>query len=398
MSLSDSLKLPPILRLPTELHIHIVSFLTTEELTCCLTGVGSNSKERELAWHNGKTTKTSHNASSDHDTEPITITHSAVLFLRSTNTYFLSLIPLSQELLLRIERHPSTPQTPIGPPKACCVCLRLRPSDEFPISTPSELSHNAYKHVVQSLDCGANYRFCRDCGFHAYPHPHPALGPRRQQRRRGIEPLQLTTYKPGTKLIFQRRSPKTRVRHDVWVWCMDCRLLKTSTASGDVACPIFCAECCTRLGCRVIHHNATGARVIQYLHTGYAQIEEEITEEKRRREHRLSAGAVYVAQGRSLLLKNVERPADDEEEVVRGHLKDPVWKNWFDLEGYPMILQTPSIRVPSGWRKLPVCVAHVCTLFRRPLRDNALEPFVTARFLDASPGRLQKGLSQEVAF
>jgi hypothetical protein len=345
--MSDYPRPPPILRLPSELHVHIVSFLTTDAPKYCLIDNGPEVLlDRRAAWYEDKYAKAVHNAYSNQDDEPIAITHASVLSLRLTNTYFLNLIPLSQDLLLRIERHPSTPWTSIGTPKACCVCLRLRPSNEFAMPDPS---HIANSHVVQSLQCGARYRFCRDCGFHAYPHPHPALSPRQQQRQRGTEPVQLTTYRPGTKLFFPRMSARSSVSFDTWVWCMDCGLLKTSTAAGEIDCPLFCAECCTRIGCRITYHPSSGARILHYRHRGYAGIEEEVTAEKQRREYRLSAGAVYVAQGRSLLLKNVEQPVDDQEEEDSDYPEHLVCKEWFDLQGYATILHTP----PSYWRYLP---------------------------------------------
>jgi len=373
--MSDCPRSPPILRLPSELHIHIVSFLSTEALKCCLSGTGPSRGQ-------GRSTSNFHNASDDHDTETVTITDPAVLSLRSTNTYFLSLIPPLQKLLLQIERHPSTFRTSIGPLKACCVCLRLRPSSTFSISGPSELTHSPSRLVVQSLECGARYRFCRDCGFDAYPHPHPALPPRSQQRRRGIELIELTTYMPGTKLVFPRDCSKRGWGYDVWVWCIECRVLKTSrAASGEVGCSIFCRECCTRLGCRVVNHNATGARVIQYLHRGYAGIEGEIAAEKQRREHRLGRGAVYVAQGRSLLLKNLEQPVGGEEEARNDDsYEHPAWKTWFDFEGCSTILPTP----PPGWsaelprrRMLPYPVQVSYTLIRPPCHNNPLRGFAS---------------------
>jgi hypothetical protein len=375
--MGDCSRSPPILRLPSELHTHVLSLLSTEALKCCLSGIGPSRGQR---CH----TSNFHNASDDHDTETVTITDPAVLSLRSTNTYFLSLIPLSQKLLLQIERHPSTSTswTSIGPLKACCVCLRLRQSSKFSISGPSELTHSPSRLVVQSLECGARYRFCRDCGLHAYPHPHPALPLRHQQRRRGKELTQLTTYQPGTKLVFPRDYRKPGWGYDVWVWCIECRLLKTSRASsGEIGCPIFCRECCTRLGCPVVDDDATNrARTLRYLHRGYAGIEGEIDAERQRRKHRLSVGAVFVAQGSSLLLRNVEHPVCDKgEEDEQESLEDPAWKNWFDLEGYATILPRPpsyqSVELPRK-RMLPPPVQTVCTLFRPPCHNNPLAPLV----------------------
>lgn len=137
--------------------------------------------------------------------------------------------------------------------------------------------------------------------------------------------------------------------YDVWVWCLDCRLVKTSVGSGEARCRFFCKDCCTRLGCRVVHRPYDGWRMVEYLHRGYAGIEGEIEEEKQRREHRLSVGAVYVAHGKSLLLKNVEQPDLHKDDEENDHCKEEVWKAWFDLEGYPTILPLP----PSASDYLP---------------------------------------------
>lgn len=354
--MSDFSNRPPILRLPEELHIHIISFFTTEVLKCCLTKIGPYCSEGRFTWQG-----TVHISPNDHVNAAVPVTHPAILSLRSTNTYFLSLIPLSQELLLQIERHPSTPRTPIGPLRACCVCLRLRPSNEFAISAYSGPQHTGKSYVEQSFGYRARYRFCRDCGFHAYPHPHPALSPRRRQVRRGTAPVQLTTYAPGTKLLFLQDEPNTS-GYATWVWCMDCRLLKTYMRSGEADCRFFCKECCTRLGCRVGHHPYNSParstrRVVEFEHRGYAGIAEEVTAEKKRREHRLRVGAVYVARGRSLLLKNVEQPYDEEQEEVGGDGEDKAWRDWFDLEGYSTLLRTPLKRLPVG-------AVQVCALFR----------------------------------
>lgn len=380
--MSDCPRSPPILRLPRELHNHIISFLRTEVPKCCLTGFALNPYKTRPSWYDRAFPEIDHDASSDHDTETVTVVHPAILLLRSTHPYFHTLIQLSQDLLLQILRHRSTPRPKFGPLRdvlgVCCVCLRLRPSHEFAIDAPSATPQNMRNHALWTLERGARYRFCRDCGFRAYPLPHPALPPQRQQCYRGNEPMGMTTYKPGTKVVSPRWSDKAGLCYMNWTWCLDCRLLKTSSASGDAACPMFCQECCVRLECGLEFCPQRGGRRLQYLHRGYARIEAEIEAETRRREHKLSSGAPYVAQGRSLLLKNVEHPViDEEDEEENGRLDDAVWKAWFDFEGYPTIHVSPASCTcfTSG---LPGNGMHMASTaisyFRRHFTSHSLEP------------------------
>jgi hypothetical protein len=299
-------KPPPILRLPTELQVQIVSCFTTEALKCCLTKSGTYCNNRNFTWH----TIGYNDPFNDHET--IIVTHPAILLLRSISKHFLNLIPISQDLLLQIERHRSTPRTQTGLLRACCVCLRLRPSNQFAISTHSGPQQRASNYTEQHLGWRARYRFCRDCGFHTYPDPHPELPPRRQQRRRGTAPMRMTTYAPGTKLVFLQDEPN-KSGYATWVWCMDCRLLKTYTRYEQDDCRFLCEDCCTRLECWVRWCRDRGPKVVHFQHRGYAGIAETITAENRRRAYRLSVGAVYVAEGRSFLLRNVELPYGDGE-------------------------------------------------------------------------------------
>lgn len=376
--------MPPILRLPSELHIRILSYLESEVPKCCLTGFLLNPfKRKKSSWYDRDVPKPEHDESSDHDTETVTVTHPAVLMLRSTHPYFSNLIPLSQTLLLQVVRHRLTPRSKLGPLLgplgACCVCLRLRPSHEFAIRAPSEDPQNVHNHALWTLECGAKYRFCRDCGFRTYPHPHPALSPRRQQRQRGHEPVQMTTYKPGTKVVFPRWSNESGLRYLNYQWCLDCRLLKTSTRPGYSACPMFCRDCCLRLNCMFMYHPIHGARVSERLHQCYAGIESETVAEKQRHEQRSGIGAVYIAQGSSLLIRNVEQPVCDDEED-EDLPENSSWNEWFDLEGYPTVLPTP----PADWiaqftreRKFPSYPVQIsCTLIHSLYHNIPLGPFV----------------------
>lgn len=371
-------KQPPIFRLPAELHLHIISFLTIEKLRRC----------RHICRTGFYCTKSWHEICCgerivDDERGIRTITHPAILLLRATHPYFRALISLSQDLLLQIERHPSAPRSLLGVFRACCVCLRLRPMNEFALSALPAFQPARRSYEDQCMDQQAEKRFCRDCGFHAYPQPHPALSPRRQQRRRGDVLVQQTTYAPGTKVVFLRAAPFL-VGYDVWVWCLDCRLLKTSVGSGEAGCRFFCKDCCTRLGCRVTGHTRDGCRLLYTLHTGYAEIEGEIDEEKLRREHRLGVGAVYIAQGKSLLLKNVEQPVGDQEDEECGRLSNVECKAWFDFEGHPTTLPSPSSEfdyLPRGPRRellesrLPSGTTAICCFIggRRP--RNPLRPY-----------------------
>jgi hypothetical protein len=281
MNAAEDFVFPPILRLPPELQLHIISFLSTKAERCNPTKVSYYGPSAAFGRRQHV-----------HDTLTsywITITDPAVLSLRCTNVRFSVLIPLSQKLLLDIER---SFHGPAGKLLACCVCLRLRTCDKFAIrSTPQMLNSENQKFV-------ARHRFCIDCGFSTYPHPHPHLPPRRQQRRLGMEPLGLTTYAPGTKIKFRTMGMRADTFH-VWVWCMDCRLLKIGTEAGSLQCRLFCRTCCERLGCRslrfgIIHH------------VNYEGIKVEIDTETQRRHGRLKAGAIYIGRGSSFLLKNKE--------------------------------------------------------------------------------------------
>ncbi|UPX16786.1 uncharacterized protein EKO05_0007172 [Ascochyta rabiei] len=352
----DLSTLPPILRLPTELHLHIISFFSFEILRCYPANTANHCERKYYSYRKQLNQIDSsyypNHVHNIHASYPVTVTDIAILDLRSTNTYFRTLIPLSHELLLDVDRSPQVPWTSIGRYRVCCVCLRLRPNYKF-----------AYSHHLpprlglissdQSRAFGARYRFCIDCGFSAYPHPHPGLPPRRQQRRLGIEPLGSTAYAPGTKVWFSPRPPFGRQGFEVWVWCMDCRLLKTSRESGETECILFCKECCQRLGCgdrcdELLSPGGGGRMRSGLRHIGYGGIMDEIEREKKRRESRLSAGAVYVARSSSLLLRRQERSACDEVEEEKegergdGDQEEAEWKGWFDLSNFPTLLARPA--------------------------------------------------------
>lgn len=318
MDKSNEPSIPPILRLPAELHLQIVSYFTTE------------------VWHNHRidpphrctmTRRVPCTRLVYYEDCCIVLTDPTILSLRYTNTYFYRTINLSQKLLLQIQRNLNrASRTSCDRTRdllACCVCLRLRHYSKFGTvcvyQPPCHIQHRKQQITPR-------YQFCVDCGFAAYPYPHPALAPRRQQLRRGVEPVSLTSYAPGTKIRFPfQRSNDVFY---VWVWCLDCRLLKTSKHSGDIACSLFCKECCIRLGCRVTH-SVTGVPIGR--HADYMGIEDEVKREAERRKERLSVGALFVASGSSLLMANKEGGVGEEEDDYDSDQNDAEWKTWFDF-------------------------------------------------------------------
>jgi hypothetical protein len=310
MNAAGNLVWPPILRLPTELQLHIISFLSTRVRRCCPTKVGDHrpsatfDRRRQVHRVPGQVHRVLGQVHRvlGHVHDPltsywITITDAAILSLRCTNVRFSILIPLTHKLLLDIERSFHALHRTL---LACCVCLRLRPGEKFAIHSATQTLDSENQKFV------AKYRFCIDCGFSTYPHPHPNLLPRRQQRRLGMEPLGMTTYAPGTKIKFRTRRLPLHAFH-VWVWCMDCRLLKIGAEAGSLQCRLFCRDCCERLGCRSLRFD-----VIH--HVNYEGIKLEIDTETQRRHGRLKAGAIYIARGSSFLLKNKEYSGYKEQE------------------------------------------------------------------------------------
>lgn len=291
---TDGPELPTIQHLPAELQGYIISLLSAKLTRCYSTKIGDACGERAIDHHQHV-----HNTSTAYH---VRLTHPSILALRFTNSYFRTLIPLSDTLPAEIERWP---QDPWREYLACSVYLQFRPYNEF--ATGEAILRNA--DIFQRHN--SKYRFCIDCGSLAYPHPHPDLPPRRQQRRLGTQPMALTTYAPGTKIHLSPNHLGYVSSPHVWVWCLDCRLLKTGKDAGEVGCRMFCKECCTRLGCRVVRHKNINRRqptcrppVI--LHREYGGIEEEIQKEKDRRDSRLNVGALYVTKGSSSLFGNHE--------------------------------------------------------------------------------------------
>lgn len=309
MVVAENTFLPPLLCLPTEIQLIIVVFVSATIRPCSLC------YDRHLHIYN---------ASSKHQ---IPVLDPAILSLRCTNVHFSLMIPLTQNLLLGIERF--LHQSSVAP-LACCACLRLRARYKFPTQDeyprPSRhISAPSREYLVRSAtpwvkDC---YRFCVDCGFSAYPNPHSHLRPRRERRNLGVALPEMTAYAPGTKIKFHTYALSTSAYH-VWVWCMDCRLLKVGVEAGSLQCRLFCKQCCVRLGCE---SQSSG----DVKHTGYRGIQDEIKAEGERRRTRLEAGAIYVGRGSSFLLRNKvqgRRLEQEEEDQTDSH-EEAEWKHWF---------------------------------------------------------------------
>lgn len=329
---------PPILRLPVELQLHIFTFLSIRCKKCCLPRADSHrrcvARERApAAVGRGRASailgRLTHRYSAS-SCYRITITNPTILSLRCTNVHFSMLIPLTQKLLLEVERWLRFRRSKA---LACCVCLRLRVRDKFAIHATAGV-----QDIDKEEDFVSRRRFCVDCGFFAYPHPHPVLLPRRQQQRLGVEPLGLTTYAPGTKIKFFRTWSIRPETFDVWVWCLDCRLLKIRAEAGSLQCKFFCKECCKRLGCEDL-------RAGNVEHVGYEGIKGEIETETRRKHTRLEAGRIYMARGNSLLLRNKKQGGDLEQGQEQGQEEEDndgqittEWRHWFENQGTPTIL------------------------------------------------------------
>lgn len=329
---------PAILRLPVELQLHILTFLSFKLKKCRLTRAGHYCTP--VPWDRppvvfrcppaafqSRTHK--YNASTCYR---IKITDPAILSLRYTNVQFSMLIPLTHELLLEVERWYSSYGSTL---LACCVCLRLQRQRKFAVQAATTV-----QDIEEEEDIIIRHRFCTDCGFSTYPHPHPVLPPRRQQRRLGEEPQGLTTYAPGTKLRFSRRKGMQPKTFDVWVWCLDCRLLKIGAEAGSWQCRFFCKECCKRLRCE-------GSCVGRVEHVGYKGIEGELEAETERKHSRLEAGRIYVASGSSHLLRNKTHGGDlerEQEQEQEDSDDQPTaeWHHWFDNPGSLTFLPNPS--------------------------------------------------------
>lgn len=189
---------PPILRLPVELQLHILKFLSIRVKKCCVPKFDDYCLRTKCERIPGRIRIASgspthlFNSSSCHR---ITITYPEILSLRCTSYHFSLLIPLTHKLLLEVERWLRFHRYNVF---TCCVCMRLRMRDKFAVHATTGVQD------IEEEDFVARHRFCVDCGFSTYPHPHPVLLPRRQQRCLGVQPLGLTTYAPGTKIKFRR--------------------------------------------------------------------------------------------------------------------------------------------------------------------------------------------------
>jgi hypothetical protein len=112
--------IPPLLRLPVELHLHITSYLEIDD----------SRKDEEI---------------SDIDLD--------LLNFRLTSKYFHSLIPApTLWFLLHLERRPGSR---LG--YACVYCVRLRPARKF--------ADNMFTRKRGRSGQQAFRRFCADCGF-----------------------------------------------------------------------------------------------------------------------------------------------------------------------------------------------------------------------------------------
>lgn len=291
---------PPILRLPSELHLHITSFFSFSKTKCIPLAPRANCTSSASHTHNEETSYT------------VRTTDASILSLRSTNRYFCSLIPVSQELLLQVECGIKGKKV-----LACCVCLRLRSAEKFATSETAMERLSIRRGAART-----KYRFCIDCGFRAYPALSLQGG-----GHAGEDLAALTTYAPGTTITFPpgRKRIVEREKREVWVWCMDCRELKKGEEAGELGCHLFCKECCERLVCcqeRVL----LGRRRPYRMHRGYGPLDNST----KRKILKCLADTSIVDAGCSLLVQR-QRKRENGNEGDGEELDEQTRKKWFDF-------------------------------------------------------------------
>ena len=329
---------PPILRLPSELHLHITSFLSTSKIKCIPLAPRASCTSSASHTHNEETTYT------------VRTTDASILSLRGTNRHFCSLIPVSQELLLEVERGIKGQKV-----LACCVCLRLRSAEKF---APSETAMERLS--TRQGAARTKYRFCIDCGFRAYP----ALSLQGDGHRTGEVPAALTLYAPGTTITFPpgRRKAVEGEKREVWVWCLDCRELKKGEAAGDLGCHLFCRECCERLVC-CHERELRGRRRSWRMHRGYGSLDDS-TE---RRILKCLAETIVVDAGCSLLVRR-QRKHDDGNEGDGEELDEQTRKEWFDFEEVRAFLPQPPEGFSQRRKKHRSCLPTRAAVYGLPPR------------------------------
>ena len=329
---------PPILRLPSELHLHITSFLSTSKIKCI-----------PLAPRASCTSSASH-THNEEKTYIVLTTHASILSLRSTNRYFCSLIAVSQQLLLQVERGVKGKKV-----LACCVCLRLRSVEKFATSETAMERLSTRKGVART-----KYRFCIDCGFRAYP----TLSLQGDGHHTGEVPAALTLYAPGTTITFppgRRRSVEGEKR-EVWVWCLDCRELKKGEAAGDLGCHLFCKECCERLVC-CREREICGMRRPWRMHRGYGPLDNR-TEGKRLKS---PAGTLVADAGCSLLVRR-QRAREIGNEGNGDELDEQTRKEWFEFGETRAFLPQPPEGFGQRRKKHRSCLPTRAAVYGLPPR------------------------------
>jgi hypothetical protein len=329
---------PPILRLPSELHLQITSFLSTSKTKCIPLAPRASCTSSASHVHNEATAYT------------VRTTDASILSLRSTNRYFCALIPVSQDLLLQVERTLKGKKV-----LACCVCLRLRSVENFAISEMAMESLSTRQGAART-----KYRFCIDCGFRAYP----ALSLQGDGDRTGEGPAALTMYAPCTMIMFPpgRRRAVWGEKREVWVWCMDCRELKKGEAAGDLRCHLFCKECCERLGC-CHEREVRGMRRPYRIHRGYGPLDNRM-EGKRMKS---LAGTLVVDAGCSLLVQR-QRERENGNEGDGEELDEQTRKEWFDFGEVRAFLPQPPEGFGQRRKKHRNCLPSSAAVYGLPPR------------------------------
>lgn len=331
---------PPILRLPSELHLHITSFLSTSKTKCT-----------PLAPHADCTSSASH-VHNEATTYTVLTTDASILSLRSTNRYFHALTPVSQELLLQVERSIKGKKV-----LACCVCLRLRCAENFATSETKMERLSTRRGAART-----KYRFCIDCGFRAYP----AVS-LRVDGRAGGAPAALTMYAAGTTITFPSGRRKAvegeKKLKEVWTWCLDCRELKKGEAAGDLGCHLFCKECCERLVC-CHERERRWERGPHRMHRGYGSLDGSA----QRKTLKCLTGTPVVDLGCSLLVQS-QRMRKDGNEGDGEELDEQTRKEWFDFgEVRAFLSQSPEGFDPR-WKNHRRCLPTRAAIYGLPPRS-----------------------------